>query len=102
MALHISETFVNATEGYQLGDGDEYETVYDDAGELYRSLVREYGRARKMYQETGNGDRQVGWVFEKRAKYTDSNETYLQETWVTVLDAKTDIQITRTPHYHQF
>jgi hypothetical protein len=28
---------------------------------------------------------QVGWVFLKRDKYEDTGETFLHETWVTLL-----------------
>lgn len=83
--LIISETFVNKTENYIFGESEPYETFMSNKGELFRYLMREYGRCTsKMYLETSSGDKPIGWVFEKRARYEDSKETYLQETWVTL------------------
>jgi len=31
----------------------------------------------------------VGWIFEKRKKYDDSDETYLHETWVEIQEEAT-------------
>ena len=54
---------------------------------VYRAAVKEYGRcASKMFVERKDGTaRHIGWVFVKRVKYTDCNETYLQETWICPL-----------------
>lgn len=99
--LHISETMVNVTAGYRFGP-DEHEiteTFTDDPGELYRALQREYGRCTgKVYVDTADGTKRVGWVFLKRAEYEDSSETFLQETWVTLHDAPDTV--TRERHYH--
>lgn len=65
------------------------EAYTDDRGRLFRDLQREYGRCvSKMYREYKNGaDRAVGWVFQGRDKYQDSNKTYLRETWVEVIES---------------
>lgn len=74
--------YVNKTEGYRVGKDKALETRFETKGELYRFCLKEYGRpVSKVY--VGDGQ-QIGWVFEKRVKYNDCNETYLQKTWVTV------------------
>ena len=82
--LKIQETWVNKTEGYSYGKSDWYEPFTDDLGELFKSLQREYGRCiSKVYNDNIDGTSYpIGWVFEKRANYDDTNETYLQNTWV--------------------
>lgn len=85
--LFIKETYVNATENYIIGDSDGYfESFTADKGELYRDLVSEYGRCTgKVYVDLPEGKaKEVGWVFIKRMKYEDANETYLREVWVTI------------------
>lgn len=84
--LFVQETWINSTKGYCVGESDVYETYTDNTSELFKAMQKEYGRcAGKVY--IGDGQR-VGWVFEKRQKYTDCNEYYLQETWVTVHKAR--------------
>ena len=58
-------------------------------GDLYRMLVKEYGRCTgHVYVDKYDGKTQkVGWVFVKREKYDDVDETFLCETWVTVYRA---------------
>ena len=83
--LQIKEDFVNRTEGYRYGDSGYYEPLTDGLGNLYKDLRGKYGRCiGNVYQDTPDGTPdKIGWVFLKRAKYTDSKETYLQETWIT-------------------
>lgn len=81
-----------------------YEAFTDDVGKLFRSCQKEHGRCTgKVYvdrppTEHPRGSNyidwelsfypwtpeQVGWVFEKRVKFTDCDDTYLQEVWVAV------------------
>ena len=89
---------INRTENYRLYD--DYVIDVDDLylgddpsiGEIYREMQREYGRCvSKMYKDLANNEQghayvQIGWVFEKRVKYDDSKETFLQETWVSLAD----------------
>ena len=99
--LWVSETGVNATEGYQWGDSGPYETFTADLGELFRAMRREYGRcvSRIYVDQEGSAPIAVGWVFQKRAKYEDTGKPYLQETWITVLDGPDTVK--RTHHYHK-
>ena len=83
--LFVCEEWVNATKGHRLGSSGVYETWCETLGELYHAMQKEYGRCTsKVYIDTDKGPRTIGWVFIKRQKYTDCNDTYLQETWVTV------------------
>ncbi len=100
-----------------LGESDVYETFTDDRGELYRAMQKEYGRCiSKIYVDEAGFKRrkkmpkfkEIGWVFVKREKYGDCNETYLQETWVTVQTkeparkieaSQPDVGAFRTYHY---
>lgn len=83
--LFIRETFVNETEGHRFGSSDWVETFTDDLFELFKSLRSEYGAPAKMYRDReGSSPIQVGWVFNKTAKYDDSKETYKQTTWIEV------------------
>lgn len=104
MGLYVDVTIVNKTENYTFGSDGEYETFCTTIGELYREMMGEYGRCEgKMYVDSVDGvSKQIGWVFLKRAKYTDCNETYLQETWVAVMERPTEIKTERTYHYADF
>ena len=80
---------VNATEHYNFGDTDVFETRFTSTGELYKYCLVEYGRCvSKVFVDTESGAKAVGWVFQKRVKYDDCKETYLQETWVTIHKSK--------------
>ena len=95
--LFIQETFTNETENYRFGESDVYETGYSTVGELFRAVRREYGRCiSRVYVDRANDAKPIGWVFERRAKYDDCNQTYLQHTWVTIHDALP----TKTVKYH--
>ena len=79
---------------FYLGDGGVYETRFDDKGKLFLFLQKEHGRCvSRVYIDP---HREVGWVFQKLVRYTDSKEKYLQEVWVTV---HTD-EPTRTIEFH--
>lgn len=98
MNLYVQESYVNRDKGYAFGESDVYETWTDDKGELYRAMLHEYGRCEgRVYVDTDAGTRPVGWVFVKRDRYEDSDETYLREVWVTVHDL--DPEHRTTYHY---
>ena len=94
----IQETWVNKTENHICGESEPYEPYTDNIGKLFLNLQREYGRCiSKMHIDTPEGVKNIGWVFEKKTKYTDCDQTYLQETWVTL--HKKPPTITTTAHY---
>lgn len=83
--LYVREHWVNETEGYRGGNSPVYESFTDDVGTLFRSARKEHGRCTgKIYIDTPDGARAIGWVFRKRSKYEDCNKTFLCETWVEV------------------
>ena len=96
--LWINETWINATENYSSGESEPYETWTDSVGRLFRELQREHGRCQgSIYIDTEEGKaKRVGWVFHKRRRYTDCNETYLAETWITLHEKPP----TKTVKYH--
>jgi len=91
MIAAIEESIVNATEHYRFYDAVTpiKETYFDEdvtPGEIFRESQKEHGRCQsKVYIDTEDGPQQIGWVFVKRAKYDDCDETYLKETWITLL-----------------
>jgi hypothetical protein len=99
--LFVQEAWVNATKGWGVGESGVYETGYerDELGDLFRAIRRKYGRCvGRVYVDLDDAPATpVGWVFVKRQRYEDVNETFLMETWVTVHEAPDTV--TRTPHY---
>lgn len=96
----IEEVWRNATENYICGESGLYEPYTDNLGELFRSLQKEYGKCvSKVYVDQGDKTIAIGWVFEKRRKYDDCNDTYLQETWVTLHESKPEVETTY--HYKE-
>lgn len=76
---------VNDEKSYRVGKSDLYESFTDNIKRLFLVMMREYGRCiSKVYVDTPEGAKAIGWVFEKRVKYADCNETYIQHTWVTL------------------
>lgn len=95
--IWIKETFTNATRNVMFGESEIYETRYsrEELGQLYRSLVSEYGRCTsKVYVTTRAEDGiPVGWVFQKRMEYEDARRDqpavdrfYIREVWVHLYD----------------
>ena len=96
--LWIQETFEDGTQETIFGESDVYESYTDSKGELFRSCLREWGRCRgKIYIDTPEQAKPIGWVFESRLKYEDApGETYLRRVWVTVHTGPP----TKTIEYH--
>jgi len=85
-------------ERWGLGESEVYESFTGDKGELYRDLVKEHGRCvSKVYIDLKDEPyKHIGWVFQKRKKYDDSDKTFVAETWVDVHTAEP----TKTIKYH--
>ena len=98
MNLYVQETWIDRTQGCGAGESDVYETRYDAPGALYRAMQQEYGRcvSRVYVDGTDGAPHAIGWVFLQAARYEDTHERYLRETWVTVHQAPP----TRTIKYH--
>jgi hypothetical protein len=89
----VEEQWINQTKNYIIGDSGEYEPYTENLNELFKSYQKENGRCiSKVYIDTK--DKQiiaVGWVFEKKVKYTDCDDYYIQHTWITLYKKKTKI-----------
>ena len=97
--IWCAENYINVTADSHYGNTDPYETCYESPGKLFKAVRKEYGRCiSKIYIDTPEGKKSVGWVFVKRAKYDDSKETYLQETWVTLYKSPR-VKVTREVEY---
>lgn len=91
MTLEIREIFINKDMHARYGDSGWYECWQDKRGDLYRALVKEYGRcigsAYINHPIEANIHIKVGWVFLSRVPYEGRGVgTYLRETWVEVRD----------------
>lgn len=100
MGIFCQETYLNRTENHGIGESDVYETFAETPGELYRAMVAEYGRCiGRVYVDSADGPKAIGWVFVKRMRYEDSPETYLREVWVTLHERMPETQT--TVHYQE-
>ncbi len=86
----ITETAVNKTEDYIIGESSlpiEDSTI-TNLQELYEHGLSEYGRCTSKIFVDGpffrSPRKHIGYTFEKRVKYTDSEDTYLQEMWLAI------------------
>lgn len=115
--LYIETVSLNANNGYHMGSPVFEETKYTNMGELYRALVKEYGRcSSKLYIGDVSGKSvQIGWVFQKRVYYSDlrlnksmrslnASErdfyTFIKETQVSVHTAKSTTTVIN--HFAKF
>ena len=91
----IKETWIDATEKCNCGDSDFYEPFTDNIKTLFKAFQKEYGKCVSgMYI----GNKQIGWVFEKKRKYEDCNKKYLAQTWVEIHEKKPTV--TTVYHYY--
>lgn len=87
MQVQCTEVLDKPIQGFKsliISDSEVFESRFTTVEEMFKDCQKEYGRcAGKVY--VGNKHpKQIGWAFEKRVKYTDSDDTYLQRTWVTL------------------
>lgn len=98
--MFIEEVWTNETEGYGCGESGLYEPFTDNVGKLFKFLQKEYGRCQSsVYVDKDGKAVKVGWYFQKRRKYEDCNEYFLQGTWVTLYESKPDVEVTH--HYKE-
>jgi len=82
--MFIQTTYVNLSEGYIYGEEPWQKSCHESRKDLFLALRKELGKPSKMYIDTETGAKQVGWVFSKKEKYSDTGEPFSQEAWVTV------------------
>lgn len=83
MAYALDISFVNETENYRFSDHTET-TDLETPGEIYRQCQKEFGRCTsKVYIDGEDGVAiPIGWYFQKKSHYSDTNEPYLVGAWV--------------------
>jgi len=97
----IQETYFNKTEKHMISESDLYTPFTDDISALFKALQKEHGRCiSRVYSDDKDGvPHHVGWIFQKKRKYEDTDEYYLQEVWVTLYEKKPEAKITQFPLY---
>jgi hypothetical protein len=81
----IQESWTDETNGGGLGDSGVFLSRFETVSEVYKHYSREAGRCiSKVYVDTPRGPQAIGWVFQQRKKYDDSDETFLLDTWITI------------------
>ena len=101
--IWINESYVGIDDDgkrFGMGDTDPYETFTSDRKRLFNKLQREHGPCKgSIYRDTEAGAVRVGWLFEKRVKYSDCDKAYNQETWVELVTPdKHPVKVTREFH----
>jgi hypothetical protein len=78
---------------------DISDVIFDNLKGLYKFGIKEHGRCTgKVYVDNKDGEPlHIGYIFEKRCKYADVKETYLQETWLTIEHYRKSVMIERLP-----
>jgi len=83
----IATTCINKKGNYIVYDEtiDIEDSVISNLKELYAFGLSEYGKCvNKVFIDRDNKQLQVGYCFEKKVKYEDCDETYIQETWLSI------------------
>jgi len=86
--LTITKTRVNKDQGTRTPNTDPINTQSGSLGELFSDLQQKHGRCTGKVRVDTKAEEGVpiGWVFQRRRAYQDSSDTFLEETWVTLLD----------------
>jgi len=92
----VNVTLENVNEGCvyycEIENWDICETVSD----VFREAKKQYGKCMsKIYVDTENSIQVSGWVFEKKVKYADCNDKYIQRAWIEPL-----IKVIEKTEYH--
>lgn len=101
--VEIRYSLINRDRGYRFFDGEWEDAEVDDPDDdrsIFRGLQRAWGRCiSRMYRDSIDGTKAIGWVFEKRMVYEDArskDDTYIREAWVEVRKIKVPVSITET------
>lgn len=95
--LFIRESYINVDNNSRYGDSDWYESSCISTSELYRTLVKDFGRCvSKVYIDKDGKSIQVGWIFQKRCKYDDCKDTFIREVWIDVSTVKPEKKLVTT------
>lgn len=89
--LLIQKSWTNESKGYLMGESDkyEYESFTDNLKELFQSMQSEYGKCiSACYIDLNGKPKKIGWVFEMKVNYENTNESYLHHTWISIEEKK--------------
>lgn len=83
----IKTSYVNVTHGYSIGEetiniSDSFIKTLSD---LYKFGLKEYGKCKsKVYIDTKAGQAHIGYYFERKEKYENTEEYYIRGVWVSI------------------
>lgn len=99
--LYIQEQCVEVGEEKRIMfyDSEVFLSRFTSVSEVFRYYQKERGRCVSKVYVGEKKPKQIGWVFEKRAKYNDCDDTFLQETWITIHTAPARKVIEYSPMY---
>jgi hypothetical protein len=97
----VRETFLNADAGYLLGEPEVTTDLFSGApGDIFRAAQAEYGGCvSRIFVDTKAGTKTCGWVFQRREKFEDCDETFLREVWVELLERPDTVEHTSHPFW---
>lgn len=82
-ATHIHVVLVNEDKNCRNYDELEEIAVGETQSSIYLHMKQEYGKCTsRIYIDKSVP---MGWSFQKRVKYWDSNDTFLQTAWITLV-----------------
>lgn len=80
--IYLEEDYLNVDKDYFLCETIRTDVSHKEPTSLFRDLQRQHGRCiSSVYVDRASGAVKIGWIFEKRVKYTDVDETFLMQTW---------------------
>jgi len=84
----IREVYINKTEKYRIGEDTikQEDTEIKTLSDLFKYGKKNYGRCiSKVFIDSDDGKTiHIGYVFEKKDKYTDTKDDFIKEVWVTI------------------
>jgi len=84
MKVEISVT--NESEQHRIYDDVQDWDTCETTGEVFKAARREFGRCKStVYIDKADVSIKIGWFFEKRRRYADCKEYYIQGAWITPL-----------------
>ena len=111
---HVEITDDDKRYGLYRSEPQNFDDTYIDTskvGNIFKEFQREHGRCvSKVYIDTADGAKPIGWVFQKREEYEDSRpryddynrrikpKTFIREVWITLLD-KHEVHVEREYHF---
>lgn len=95
MKIFTRTIYTDATRNVRLGEDECFiESFTDEIKRLFRDLQCEHGKCvSRMYTDQGINCKPIpiGYVFEKKKRYSDINRYFKSETWVHVRIVSDDV-----------